>query len=234
MAVCKKCGVELEKGLKVCPLCNEAADQVEAPIPGQKSESYNPGYSPLTRHEKARLFWEIATLFHFSALAVTILIDLITSGKLSWSLYVATCVLASYIYITLITLSYRKLWIFLPGLLINSLGLLVLVDLFDSGINWFVNPGLPLAGFFVALLGLVMFYAYRARQIGFNIVAFAALAVAAYCILAEIFISLAKTHEVSLSWSVIVAACILPFSLFLFFFHYRLKRGTSLRRFFHL
>jgi len=234
MSVCKTCGVELEKGLKVCPLCNEPIRKGEESSNADMPGSYNPGYSPLTRNEKVRIFWEIATLFHFSALVVTILIDLITNGTLSWSLYVATCVTASYVFITLITLSYKKLWIFLPGLLINSLGFLVLVDLFDNGINWFINPGLPLAGFFVALLGLVMFYAFRTRQKGFNIVAFAALAVAAYCILAETFITLAKIHVVSLSWSVIVAASILPFSLFLFFFHYRLKRGTSLRRFFHL
>ncbi len=233
MTVCKTCGVELEQGLNVCPLCNEGIQEGEGSSIKEKA-SYNPGYSPLTRNEKVRIFWEITTLFHFSALVVTILIDLITNSNLSWSLYVAICVTASYIYITLITLTYSKLWIFLPGLLINSLGFLVLVDLFDNGINWFINPGLPLAGFFVVLLGLVMFYAFQTKEKGFNIVAFAALAVAAYCILAETFISFAKNHEVRFSWSVIVAASLLTFSLFLFFFHYRLKRGTSLRRFFHL
>ncbi len=234
MTVCKTCGVELEEGLSVCPLCAENLEKGPGVSSQGKNIRYNPGYSPLTRNEKIRIFWEIATLFHFSALVVTILIDLITNSSLSWSLYVAICVIASYVYLTLITLTYSKLWIFLPGLLINSLGFLVLVDLFDDGINWFVNPGLPLAGFFIVLLGLVMFYANQTREKGFNIVAFAALAAAVYCILAETFISLAKNHMVSFSWSVIVAASILPFSLFLFFFHYRLKRGTSLRRFFHL
>lgn len=234
MAICNNCGVELEDGLEACPLCNEKVQNQKESGNEIDSVPYNPGYSPLTKNEKVRLFWETASLFHFSALIVTILIDLITNGKLSWSLYAATCVTASYIYITLITLTYNKLWIFLPGLLINSLGLLVLVDLFDNGINWFINPGLPLAGFFVALLGLIMFYGFQTKQKGFNIVAFAALAIGAYCILAEVFISLARHDDVTLSWSVIVAASILPFSLFLFFFHYRLKRGTSLRRFFHL
>ena len=234
MPICKKCGVELEEGLADCPLCNEPNQESKILDDDRAPIAKNPGYNPLTKREKARLFWELATIFHFSALVVIIIIDIITNKRLTWSLYSLTCIVASYIYITLISLSYNKLWIFLPGLLVNSFGFLILVDLFDNGINWFFNPGLPLAGFFVVLLGLVMFYGYRTRQKGFNIVAFAALAIGAYCILAEIFISLAKTNSVNLSWSIIVATSILPFSLFLFFFQYRLKRGRSLRRFFHL
>ena len=232
MTVCKKCGVELEAGLLSCPLCNEPQKGKNSDYTDSNSE--NPGYNPLSRKEKARLFWEISGLLHFSALVVTILIDLITTKGLSWSLYAVTCIVASFVYITLIFLAYRKLWIFLPGLLMYSLGLLILIDLFKGGIDWFVNPGLPLAGFFVVLLGFVLLYSYTTKQKGFNIVAFSSLAIGIYCILAEVFISLALPVEVKLSWSLIVGASILPFSLFLFFFHYRLKRGTSLRRFFHL
>ena len=232
MTICKKCGVELETGLESCPLCQEPQEDQRLENTIDKNE--NPGYSPLSRKEKARLFWEISGLLHFSALTVTILIDLITSKVLSWSLYAVTCILASFVYITLIFLGYKKLWVFLPGLLINSLGLLVLIDLFDGGIDWFVNPGLPLAGFCIVILGFVLLYSYRTRQKGFNIIAFSSLAIGIYCILAEIFISLAVSGTAKLSWSVVVGASILPFSLFLFFFHYRLKRGTSLKRFSHL
>lgn len=233
MIVCKTCGVELEDGLTVCPLCNKPVrngknTRKEIDIPAGK------GYSPLTGREKARLFWELATILHFSALVVTLLIDIITNKKPSWSLYAAVSISASYIFITLLSFTLRRLWIFLPGLLINTLGLLAILDILDNGFNWFLNPGLPLAGFFVVLLGLVMFFGFRTSQKGFNIIGFAAIAVGIYCILAEVFMSLASKGEVVLSWSVIVAASILPFSLFLLFFHYRLKRGTSLRRFFHL
>ncbi len=234
MSICSKCGVELEKGLTDCPLCNEPIQHSEDVHTKRDLKPDNPGYTPLTKREKIKLFWELATLFHFSALVVTLLIDIIFNKRPTWSLYVITCISASYVYITLISLSLKKLWIFLPGLLINSLGFLVLVDLFDNGINWFLNPGLPLAGFFVVLLGLIMFYGYRTRQKGFNIIAIAAIAIGIYCILAEIFISLATTNEVNLSWYVIVDVSILPISLFLFFFQYRLKRGRSLHRFFHL
>lgn len=234
MAICKKCGVELEQGIIDCPLCLEPLLEGEGPTVKNQNENENPGYSPLNKKEKTRLFWELSTLFHFSALVVVFLIDLITNKSLTWSLYAIIGIIASYIYITLLSTAVKKLWIFLPGLLINSLGLMLLLDLMNNGINWFFNPGLPLAGFFVLLLGLIMIFAFRTRDKGFNIIGLASMAIGVYCILAEVFISLANKDEVNLSWSVIVAASILPFSLFLFFFHYRLKRGTSLRRFFHL
>jgi len=234
MIVCQKCGVELEQGIESCPLCNEPIISGDGIQKGQVPMQDNPGYEPLTKREKTRLFWELSTLFHFSGLVVILLIDIILNKRPTWSLYPIISLIASYLYITLITKAFKNLWIFLPGLLVNTLGFLFLIDLLDNGIEWFLNPGLPLAGFFIVLLGLVLIFAFRTRQKGFNIIGLAALCVGIYCMLAEIFINLADANTVSLSWSVIVAVSILPFSLFLFFFHYRMKRGTSLRRFFHL
>ncbi len=233
MPICKHCGVEIESEFSQCPLCQRHTDP-ESIQDSDRIADYNPGYSPLSIREKSRLFWELTTILHFSALVVTILIDIIANKRPTWSLYAITSIAASHIFITLLTFTTRKLWIFLPGLLINSLGFLVLIDLYDNGINWFINPGLPLAGFFIVLLGSVMIYALRTSRKGFNIIASASLAIGLYCMIAEIFIKMANNIDVSLTWSVIVAASILPFSLLLFFLHYRLKRGTSLRKFFHL
>lgn len=232
MPVCKHCGVNVEAVTGPCPLCKQ-------PLDGTSTEQINYPFEQsdttrLSKTQRIRIFWELTTILHFSALVVTFLIDLITNKQLTWSLYAITSIVASYIYITLLSFTLKRLWIFLPGLLINTLGFLLLTDLYNNGLEWFINPGLPLTGFFVLFLGLVMIYVGRTRQRGFNIIGAAALAVGLYCILTETFIKLALPGPVSLSWSVIVAASILPFSLLLFFFHYRLKRGTSLRRFFHL
>ncbi len=233
MPICNHCGVEIESNYTQCPLCQRSTESKDLgeTIP---TSGYNPGYSPLSIREKSRLFWELTTILHVSALIVTLLIDIIANKRPTWSLFAITCITASLIYITLLIFTTRKLWLFLPGLLINTLGFLLLIDLLDHGLNWFVNPGLPLAGFFIVLLGMVMIYGYRTRQKGFNIIAFASLAIGFYCILAEIFIKMANNIEGNFSWSVIVATSILPFAMLLFFFQYRLKRGTSLRKFFHL
>lgn len=232
MTVCKHCGIEVEATSGPCPLCQKPID-AQAPDQNDPVDHLS-DTSRLSSIQKTRLFWELMSILHFSALVVTLLIDLITNKKLTWSLYAITSITASFIYITLLSFTLRKLIIFLPTLLINSLGFLFLIDLYHEGVNWFVNPGLPLAGFFVLLLGLLMIFAGKTRERGFNIIGAAALAVGIYCILAETFVELAANDTPSLSWSVIVAASLLPFALILFYFHYRLKRGTSLRRFFHL
>ena len=232
MPICQHCGVEVEMQQGPCPLCKHPLDQAAESL--LISEAGLPDTKPLSTAQKVTLFWELSTILHFSALVVTLLIDLIINKKLTWSLYTITSIVASFNFITLLCFAVKRLWIFLPGLLINALGLLLLLDLYHNGIEWFVNPGLPLAGFFVLLLGMVMIFGYRTRQRGFNIIGAASLAVGIYCILTETFISLALHEPVSLSWSVIVAASLLPFSLLLMYYHYRLKRGTSLRKFFHL
>jgi len=232
MSICQHCGVEIADEAAPCPLCQES------PIPDNYIKKNRNPYlkddSPLTHKQKVRLFWELSTILHFSALVVTILIDLVTNKKPTWSLYAITSITASFVYITLLSYTVKKLWIFLPGLLINSLGFLALIDLYYEGMNWFVNPGLPLTGFFVLLLGLVLYFSYSTREKGFNIIAAISIAIGIYCLIIETFVALAISEPVSLSWSAIVATSILPFSLLLFFFHYRLKRGTNLKKFFHL
>ncbi len=233
MAICKHCGVEFDSALLHCPLCDTPEGQDYKERSTSTQLKYNPGYEPLSPRERGRLFWEISGIFHFSALVVVFLIDLLVSQEISWSLFVMTSLLASFIYITLVVFTIRKLSLFLPGLLFNTAGLLVLIDYFDGGINWFFS-GLPMAGSFVILLGVVLIFSYRAKDKGFNLIAFAALAMGIFCISVEVIIQLGLHQRISLKWSLITAAALLPFALILLFFHYRLKRGTSLRKFFHL
>ncbi|MCD6331952.1 MAG: zinc ribbon domain-containing protein [Bacteroidales bacterium] len=230
---CPQCGVELESSYQTCPLCNEPLTLkknekiVLQPVyPGQKR--------PLNTHEKLHLFWELAGILHFSGLVVTFLVDLILHGKPGWSLYTITGITASYVYITLLIFLTRKTFWFLAGLLANTLALLFVIDWLHNSISWFIIPGLPLAGFFILLLGLVMVFIRLTRQRGFNVIGVVSLAIGIYIMLIELSIEMTHGVPLKLSWSVIVAAAILPFSLILFYFHYRLKRGTNLQRFFHV
>ncbi|MBT3241642.1 MAG: hypothetical protein HN352_00725 [Bacteroidetes bacterium] len=233
MSICRNCGVEIDDSFATCPLCFSSDKLPDKKQEVVQAKQTNPGYSPLTRKEKGRLFWELSSLLLFSAFIVTLMIDLIHSGRSTWSRYVLVSLTAAFLYITMTVFSIRRLWLFLPSLMLVSAGLLLSIDYFDGGIDWVVH-GLPMAGSFVVLLGIVMVFGYRARDKGFNIIAFAALAIGIYCISLEIFIRLGMNLPITLSWSVIVAASLLPFALILLFFHYRLKRGTSLRKFFHL
>ncbi len=232
MKICPNCGIELEPGFETCPLCHadidkpKGAKNKQVPYPGQDK--------PLSTKEKYHLFWELSGILHFSGIVMTLLIDVILHKHPGWSLIALTCIAASYFYITLIVFTSEKLLLFLGGLMINTLALLFFLDLLHNGINWFFMPGLPLGGFFVLMLGLVILFIRNTEQRGFNVIAAISLAVGIYIMIIEMAVSLYLDHHIKLSWSVIVASSILPFALFLLYFHYRLKRGTSLRKFFHL
>ena len=110
MPICDHCGVEISDGSAPCPLCQEKPKSNEK---SRKSKNpYLKDDTPLTHGQKVRLFWELSTILHFSALVVTILIDLITNKKPTWSLYALTSITASFVYITLLSYTVKKLWIF--------------------------------------------------------------------------------------------------------------------------
>jgi hypothetical protein len=233
MKICPNCGIELETGYDHCPLChidiNTSQDskiKAATPYPGQDQ--------PLSPREKYHLLWELSGILHFSGIVMTLLIDIILHKHPGWSLIVLSCITASYIYITLLVFATRHLLLFLGGLLLNTLGLLFFLDLQHNGIDWFFMLGLPLGGFFVIMLGAVLLFIRLTRQHGFNVIAAISLAIGIYIMIIETSVSMHLHGQIKLSWSVIVASSILPFALFLLYFHYRLKRGTSLRKFFHI
>lgn len=230
---CANCGIELESNFRHCPLCHTPFETGP-----HNEENIKPVYpsqeKPLTARERLHLFWELSGLLHFSAAAVTLLIDIVINKKPEWSLFCLLGIAASYIYITLLVFTIRKTLFFLTGLLVNTLILILAIDWLNNGITWFFIPGIPLVGFFVILLGLVLLFIRSTSQRGFNVIAVCSVAFGLYIMSIELSLELADGIPLSLSWSAIVAAAILPFALFLLYFHYRLKRGTSLRKFFHL
>jgi len=233
MQICQNCGVELDQDIKQCPLCQHTIG--DKPSEGNPIKTAYPNpENPLNLKEKLHLFWELSGILHFSGLVVTFLVDLILHGSPGWSWYVVAIITSSFIYITLLVFLTRKLFLFLLGLLANTLALLFAIDWINEGISWFVLPGIPLAGFFILLLGLVLFFIRYTRQRGFNVIAVISISIGIYITLIEMSIAWTTSTPVRLTWSIIVAISILPFALFLFYFHYRLKRGTSLRKFFHL
>jgi len=233
MNLCPNCGIELEPGYAECPLCLARINGGTS-LADKSPDIYPSQDRPLSNREKLHLFWEVSGILHFSSIVMTILIDIIMHKKPGWSLISTTAIAASFVYITLLVYTTRHLLVFLGGLLLNTLALLFILDELHTGINWFFMPALPLTGFFILMLGLVLLFTRNTKQKGFNIIAIISLAIGVYIMIIEMTVSYAAKNVMSLSWSVIVAASILPFALILLYFHYRLKRGTSLRKFFNL
>ena len=232
MILCANCGVELDDGLKICPLCGKA--------PGNNIEKGHPSsYSPteiigLQRKENKKYLWELSGIISFSGIAVCTIVDLLISKGLRWSLLSDVSILALWVILTLFMYSSRRTFIIVPALMVTILASLYLIDLITDGRSWFFPVGLPvtIAAFISA--GIVMILYRLANFKGLNIFAAAFIVLSGFCIIIEMALDKYLDGIVDLRWSLIAAISILPVALILFFYHYRLKKGNRLDSFFHI
>lgn len=224
---CDKCGVLLDERYEICPLCTPEENFGKPPgRPGDLLKA--------ARAEAAKYAWELSGIVCVSGIVITLLLNLLFAGKISWSLYPVTSI--SWVWISLtITVFFRR-WPFLMliMLLAVTLGLLVLFNLFDTRINWFIPVAMPVTTVLFILAGLVVYVSDKARHKGFNVLAVSLIAVNILCVSIEVFADLNKSGDVTIRWSAVVSAAILPIAAVLMFLHYRLKRGRRLDSFFHV
>ncbi|MFO8055406.1 MAG: DUF6320 domain-containing protein [Bacteroidales bacterium] len=241
MITCKNCGVKLEKHMNYCPLCGHASPATESDneehfndnIQNPKKKSLS-DYLMLSDLQKRKLLWKISTIILISALIVTIIINLLFNSQITWSKYSTTVILVLFANITLIWYTPRNLYVLIGGSLLSTAILLFLLDHYQGSLSWSLNLGIPLL-LAVYVLGFALYVIIKnLNDKGLNMIAYILLATSILSVLTELLISLNSTGEWSLHWSLIVLASVLPASLLLFFIHYRLKKGTELKRFFHI
>lgn len=230
--ICVNCGVELEDGLVACPLCG--MDQEKKDEKGIISDNYPSGIIRLQKEESRKYLWELSGIIAFSAIAICIVVDLLISRGMKWSLYAAISILETWIIATVIMISRRNVPIMLTGIMLTILAALLAYDLVESGLEWFFPVGLPMTAGIFAAAGLVAFLCKISRYRGFNIIAAALVIVAGLCMLMEIALDRYIDGAADLRWSLIAATSIFPVAMIFAFFHYRMKKGKQLDSFFHV
>jgi hypothetical protein len=232
MVICVNCGVELDDGLKICPLCGKD--------PGKKEEQvFDSGNSPsgiiqLQRIENKRELWELSGIIAFSGIAICTIIDLIVNRGLWWSLFSDISISAAWMILTLFQFAYKRILTTVILLMLTILAALFFIDLIGTGREWFLPLGLPVtvAAFIVAETIIIL---YKLAQLkGLNLIAAALMVLSGFFIITEIILDKYVFGTVNIRWSIIVAVSILPVSLVFFFYHYRLKKGHRLDSFFHI
>src|SRR5664280_373065 len=211
MNICINCGVELEEGLKQCPLCGKNQDEpadVKAETMNYPSDIIN-----LHKKETRKHIWELTGIIAFSGIAVCTIVDLVIGKGIKWSLFADVSIISAWLFLTFILLKIRNAWILITGLSATALLMLLMFDLISAKDNWFLPVGLPItlsATFFVCLV--VVLYRY-ARFKGFNILAIIFLSAAGFCILTEIILDKYMRGYVDVHWSLLAAVSILPIAL---------------------
>ncbi len=232
MVLCDNCGVELDEGFTVCPLCGKYPGNSIAEE--QIADNYPSAIIRLHRKENRMHLWELSGIVAFSAIAVCTIVDLMVSGGLRWSLFTDVLISAAWITLTLFLFFYKRSFVLTGFLLIIILTALFLTDLIAGGKDWFLPVVLPvtIASFVVA--GTIISI-YRAAHLkGLNIIALALIVLSGFCVIIEIILDNFLKGNVDLRWSLIAAVSILPVALVLFHYHYRLKKGNRLDSFFHV
>ncbi len=232
MALCINCGVELDEGMDICPLCGK--DSVNKVGQEGISDNYPSGIIRLQKKENIRYLWELAGIIAFSGIVVCTIVELLISKRLGWSLISDVSTATAWVVVTLLLFLNKKPFILVPLMMLTILTALFFIDLFTGAKGWFSPVGFPvtLASFIASAAILTL---YRAAHFkGFNIIAAALLILSGFCIIIEIFLDKFIDNHVDLRWSLIAAVSVFPVSLILTFYHYRLKKGNKLDSFFHV
>lgn len=230
MNICKQCGVELEQTMKACPLCDRLVsntDSVESEV-SRSPDSNN----PRRRQVMQRVLWQITAVLLFSGIIATLVINLAIKGEITWSIYPISICLMILAYASLMALwQTRFIFHLIGGWLISALLLIVVHVAFST--EWPLAIALPILSVINTLAVLFHFALKKLRTIGLNVIALILVLAAVLSLAIETILSLYSHDTIQLSWSVIVAACMLPVTAAILFMYFRTRNNPELKKVFH-
>jgi hypothetical protein len=233
--------VEVEENANFCSLCGEpllenTADNAAIIKSGKlrREEKLLTDYQKLTGFQKRKIFWQISGLILISGIIITLLIDFIGNQNITWSKYPATISLVLFINFTLNTFLRHKIILMVVLSFVSVTTLFLLFDIFAGNTAWEIKPGVPILLAAYLSIFFLIFLVRRAKQKGLNIIAFSLIAAGLLCICADGLISVYSRSPGSFGWSLIVMVSVALIAMLLLFVHYRLKKATDLKRFFHI
>jgi len=229
MPLCRNCGVEIDVGLKVCPLCGE---------PVEKNANTEPGKQPLPQKDKPEKrypwFLELFSFFAFAAFIIVFAVDFAYGANLTWSRIPMVSILFSWLFAFLLYHLRLKPYLLVAVETINFLLFLWALDLLISSHSWFLPLAFPLI-LVLGILFLLVIVSIRTFKLStLSAIAVGTFALGIFLLCLEIIINFYR-NEFFLSWSIVAFACIIPVSgLFLYLQIMKRKKGSNLKKIFHI
>jgi len=227
MSICNNCGVDLGEGNEKCPLCKPTEHRTVRIVSPADLFSFS-------KIVKTRTLYEITMLLLVSGVIVTLAIDFVFVKGISWSLLTTTSI--GYL-ISLVSCIYflrRKPYLMIVTTLAATLLLLWLNDRLTGNHGWFRTIAAPLVISGALLTMAVIFLNSLSKYRGLNLLSTILIAMAVHALIIEYLTDKLMTSEFNPQWSVVTAASLTIIAMIFLFVHYRLKRGRSLGRFFHV
>lgn len=226
---CKKCGVELKPDATRCPLC-------KLPITGEadlSSASVLPD-SP-ERGKNPIWFLELFSFFAFAGFLIVFAVDFAYGAALSWSRIPLASIVFAWFFIFIIYKSSLRPYLLVTLEMVNLIIFLALLDKFSGNYSWFVRLALPVILITGILFLLVILFIRSFKLKTLLSISIATLAVGIFLISLEVVLHNFHQNAISISWSLVAFACILPVSGLFFYMQIRLNRkGNSMKKFFHI
>ena len=222
---CVKCGVELERGRKECPLCKtkvmyeELTQEPEEEYPEVKINLYKMNKKKI----KSRLYFIMLTLSVISILEV-LLGNIAINGRLTWGYFVIPSLILTNIAVFIATDG----WNLKKNLLLLSTSLtvfLLILDLYDEKLTWSVKIGIPIViSFFI--LGLIFSKIKKHKKSKIKFFNYFLILIGIFIISIEIIIS------GKISWSLLASIPLIVFGLM--FKHFYEEYDEELEKRMHL
>ncbi|MEA2069986.1 MAG: DUF6320 domain-containing protein, partial [Asgard group archaeon] len=147
---CSRCGVEVELGVKECPLCQTPIPKLsdEPPIFTKKYPDKPAKFDRSPRRtpkQKRILAWEIVSASLLLPLIITLLTNIIINQTVSWALYPLISIVLAWLLTTIPLLFPDKPSIIIAGEVTSIMLFLLLLDLIpDLEVDWYLRLALPI------------------------------------------------------------------------------------------
>lgn len=242
MAYCSRCGVELEDDVKRCPLCNAQVPVYDksGKIIGAKlgssvfpRDNYDKTRTTNKITSSKRLAWVVLSIFLIAASLIVTSVDLVVNETMTWSIYPLTSLFTAWLFMTFFFTMYRYP-LFLGFSLFSTFTLFSWIVLTTAGAREsFIKTAFPIISIvFIVITCLAILIFYVSKK-GLNILGFVFIAITLICVGIDFVIKISIQQMYSLSWSIFVAASLLPFSLLMFYLHKRFKHEFDFKKFLH-
>jgi len=200
MSYCVNCGVELGKSEKYCPLCNVEVQNPKVPWQEPVERPYPRYLETLVHRIDRRYFATLAGLILMIPIMITILLDILDGGGLSWSAYTVGAMALLFIFI--VFPFYFKRYHTVIFLSVNCAAVLLYLLFIEkmNGGHWFLGIGMPIT--VAASIGIIILALLFTR--GMTLLKKSAsvfFAVGLFVLVVEVIIRLNEAGPFKLHWS---------------------------------
>ena len=236
MPFCTRCGVEVDREVEKCPLCDAPIQKLpeESGSPWPSREAPAPAAAPRSAAERMVLARTITTLGFLIPAFIVITVDLFVSRGLGWSLYVLIGLGAAWMWAILPLIFVRRPYLLIGSLTVVGYALEWGIGLLSGDIGWILPIGMPILTITAGSTALVVLSARRSKKVGSNLAGWISMAVGINAMTTDILVNAWTDGSWRPGWSIIVIGTVFPVAVLLLYIHYRPSQRTRMRRYFHV